>query len=266
MALIETQALRHSYRVGDTFVWAVDGISLTIERGEFVAVMGPSGSGKSTFLYLLGCLARPTAGSYKLDDVDVSRLGPNALAAIRNRKLGFVFQNFNLLPRISALENVQIPLLYAGTAGRERRRRAGAALDELGLGDLAPRTPAKLSGGEQQRVAIARALVNNPLVLLADEPTGALDTATSKEIMSIFARLNRERRLTLLLVTHEPEIAAYAERVVTIRDGRVVVDERPPRRPRRSRRRSLADAAVVDERPPRRPRRSRRRSLADAAV
>ena len=167
MALIETQLLRHSYRVGDTFVWAVDGISLAIERGEFVAVMGPSGSGKSTFLHLVGCLARPTAGSYKLDGMDVSRLGRNALASIRNQKLGFVFQNFNLLPRMSALENVQVPLLYTRTAGRERRRRAEASLNELGLGDLASRTPTKLSGGEQQRVAIARALVNNPLVLLA---------------------------------------------------------------------------------------------------
>ena len=253
MALIETQLLRHSYRVGDTFVWAVDGISLTIERGEFVAVMGPSGSGKSTFLHLVGCLARPTAGSYKLDGMDVSRLGRNALASVRNQKLGFVFQNFNLLPRMSALENVQVPLLYTRTAGRERRRRAEASLNELGLGDLASRTPTKLSGGEQQRVAIARALVNNPLVLLADEPTGALDTATSKEIMSIFGRLNRESGLTILLVTHEPEVAACAERVVTIRDGRVVADERPVRKQRRLRRRVLAD-----ERPAWQQRQSRR--------
>jgi putative ABC transport system ATP-binding protein len=246
MALIETQLLRHSYRVGDTFVWAVDGISLAIERGEFVAVMGPSGSGKSTFLYLVGCLARPTAGSYNLDGIDISRLGRNGLAAIRNQKLGFVFQNFNLLPRMSALENVQVPLLYTLTAARERRRRAEASLEALGLADLGSRTPAKLSGGEQQRVAIARALVNNPLVLLADEPTGALDTATSKEIMSIFTRLNRESRLTILLVTHEPEIAACAERIVTIRDGRVVADERPARKQRRSRRvkRSPTHAAV----------------------
>lgn len=234
MALIETQLLRHSYRVGDAFVWAVDGISLTIGRGEFVAVMGPSGSGKSTFLYLLGCLARPTAGSYYLDGINVSGLSRNALAAIRNQKLGFVFQNFNLLPRMSALENVQVPLLYSRTTGRERRRRAEASLEELGLGALAYRTPAQLSGGEQQRVAIARALVNNPLVLLADEPTGALDTATSKEIMSIFTQLNRKTRLTILLVTHEPEIAASAKRVVTIRDGRVEADERPARKRRRS--------------------------------
>ena len=226
MALIETKSLRHSYRLGDTLVWAVDGISLAIERGEFVALMGPSGSGKSTFLYLIGCLARPTAGSYNLDGINVSGLGRNVLAAIRNQKLGFVFQNFNLLPRMTALENVQVPLLYTRVGGRERRRRAEAALEELGLRHLASRTPAKLSGGEQQRVAIARALVNNPLVLLADEPTGALDTATSKEIISIFTRLNREGRLTILLVTHEPEIAACAERVITIRDGRVVAEER----------------------------------------
>jgi putative ABC transport system ATP-binding protein len=217
-------------------VWAVDGISLAIERGEFVAVMGPSGSGKSTFLYLLGCLAKPTAGSYRLDGIDVSRLGRNALAALRNQKLGFIFQNFNLLPRMTAVENVQVPLLYTRVGGRERHRRAEAALEELGLLHLASRTPAMLSGGEQQRVAIARALVNNPLVLLADEPTGALDTTTSKEIMSIFARLNREGRLTILLVTHEPEIAACAERVVTIRDGHVVADERSARKQRRSRR------------------------------
>lgn len=236
MPLIETQSLRHSYHAGNSLVWAVDGISLAIERGEFVAVMGPSGSGKSTFLYLLGCLACPTSGSYKLDGVDVSRLERNALAAIRNKKLGFVFQNFNLLPRTTALENVQVPLLYAGTMGRERRRRAEAALDALGLVGLAYRTPARLSGGEQQRVAIARALVNDPLVLLADEPTGALDTANSKEIMSIFTRLNRERKLTLLLVTHEPAIAAFADRVVTIRDGRVVADQRPTSKQRRSRR------------------------------
>ncbi len=246
MPLIETQLLRHSYPTGNSSIWAIDSISLTIERGEFVAVMGPSGSGKSTLLYLLGCLASPTSGSYKLDGIDVSRLQRNALAAIRNKKLGFVFQNFNLLPRMTALENVQVPLQYAGTTGSERRRRAELALSKLGLAGLAYRTPAKLSGGEQQRVAIARALVNDPLVLLADEPTGALDTANSQEIMSIFTRLNREKALTLLLVTHEPEIAAFADRVVTIRDGRVVADERPARTRRRSRRqqRSPTHAAI----------------------
>jgi putative ABC transport system ATP-binding protein len=226
MALIEAEALRHSYRDGAALVWAVDGIDLAIERGEFVAVTGPSGSGKSTFLYLMGCLAKPTSGSYKLDGIDVARLERNALAAVRNRKLGFVFQSFNLIARMSALENVQVPLLYRRITGRERRQRARTSLDALGLRDLTSRTPAKLSGGEQQRVAIARALVSDPLVLLADEPTGALDTTMSREIMSIFRTLNREKGLTILLVTHETEVAAYAERIITFRDGRVVEDNR----------------------------------------
>jgi putative ABC transport system ATP-binding protein len=249
MALIETESLRHHYRVGDTFVWAVDGISLVIERSEFVAVRGPSGSGKSTFLHLVGCLAKPTTGSYRLDGIDVSRLGRNELAAIRNRKFGFVFQNFNLLPRMSVLENVQVPLLYTGMKWRERRRRAEASLDALGLGNLASRTPAKLSGGEQQRVAIARALVNDPLVLLADEPTGALDTAMSREIMSIFRRLNRKSGLTILLVTHEAKVAACAKRVITIRDGRIIADERRFRKNRRSKE-SSPSCVVLDEHDP----------------
>ena len=236
MALIETEALRHSYRDGATLVWAVDGVDLAIERGEFVAVTGPSGSGKSTLLYLLGGLAKPTSGFYKLDGIDVSRLERNALAAIRNRKLGFVFQSFNLLARMSALENVQVPLLYSGMTGRERRTRAQASLDALGLRALAFRTPAKLSGGEQQRVAIARALVNDPLVLLADEPTGSLDTTMSREIMSIFRELNRKKGLTIVLVTHEAEVAAYAERTITFRDGRIVEDKRKGRKKRGSRR------------------------------
>jgi putative ABC transport system ATP-binding protein len=226
MALIEAEALRHSYRDGAALVWAVDGIDLAIEGGEFVAVTGPSGSGKSTFLYLMGCLAKPTSGFYRLDGIDVSRLERNALAAIRNRKLGFVFQSFNLIARMSALENVQVPLLYRRMTGRERRQRARACLDAVGLRDLTSRTPAKLSGGEQQRVAIARALVNDPLVLLADEPTGSLDTTMSREIMSIFRGLNREKGLTILLVTHEAEVAAYGERIITFRDGRVVEDKR----------------------------------------
>jgi putative ABC transport system ATP-binding protein len=236
MALIETEALRHSYRDGAALVWAVDGVDLAIERGEFVAVTGPSGSGKSTLLYLLGGLAKPTSGFYKLDGIDVSRLERNALAAIRNRKLGFVFQSFNLLARMSALENVQVPLLYSRITGRERRRRAQASLDALGLRALALRTPAKLSGGEQQRVAIARALVNDPLVLLADEPTGSLDTTMSREIMSIFCELNRKKGLTIVLVTHEAEVAAYAERTISFRDGRIVEDKRHGRNKRDSRR------------------------------
>jgi putative ABC transport system ATP-binding protein len=244
MALIETQSLRHSYQVGDKRVWAIDGVSLEIQAGEFVAVMGPSGSGKSTLLHLIGCLSSPIAGSYKLDGVDVSRLGRNALAATRNRKLGFVFQNFNLLPRMSALENVQVPLLYAGMPARERRRRASTALNSLGIGNLARRTPAQLSGGEQQRVAIARALVNEPLVLLADEPTGSLDSATSKQIMAIFDRLNRKSGVTVLIVTHEPGVASYARRVVELRDGRVITDKHPKPKKRRLRRAKAAPKHV----------------------
>jgi putative ABC transport system ATP-binding protein len=236
MALIETEGLRHSYRDGNALVWAVDGIDLTIDRGEFVAVTGPSGSGKSTFLYLMGCLAKPTSGSYRLDGLNVAGLERNALAAIRNRKLGFVFQNFNLLARMSALENVQVPLLYRPMTGHERRQRAQTSLDALGLRDLASRTPAKLSGGEQQRVAIARALVNDPLMLLADEPTGSLDTTMTGEIMSIFRELNREKGLTILLVTHETEVAAYAQRIINFRDGRIVEDKRNTRKKRVARR------------------------------
>jgi putative ABC transport system ATP-binding protein len=224
VALIETEALRHSYRVGRGLVWALHDINLTIEQGEFVAVMGPSGSGKSTFMHLLGCLDTPTAGRYWLDGLDVGGLNVDALAAIRNHSIGFVFQSFNLLPRTSALENVELPLLYRRMRPAERRRRALALLDQIDLSDRAGHTPAELSGGQQQRVAIARALVTEPLVLLADEPTGALDTRTSREIMSIFRRLNREDGLTIVLVTHEAEIAAHAGRIITFRDGRVVAD------------------------------------------
>ena len=224
MALIETEALRHSYRAGRGLLWAIDGISLTIEQGEFVAVTGPSGSGKSTFMNILGCLDTPTEGHYRLNGVNVRSLDRDALAAIRNRRIGFVFQSFNLLPRTTALENVEVPLLYSRMHTGESRRRARALLDDVGLSDRAGHTPAELSGGEQQRVAIARALVNEPLVLLADEPTGALDTQTSSEIMAIFRRLNREHGLTIVLITHEPDIAAQAGRVVGFRDGRVVVD------------------------------------------
>jgi putative ABC transport system ATP-binding protein len=225
MALIEIEALRHSYRAGRGLVWAIDGVSLNIEEGEFVAVTGPSGSGKSTFMNILGCLDTPTEGRYRLGGIDVRRLDRDALAAIRNRRIGFVFQSFNLLPRTSALENIEVPLLYRRMPTRERRRRAQELLDNVGLSDRAGHAPAELSGGEQQRVAIARALVNEPLVLLADEPTGALDTQTSSEIMAIFQHLNRERGLTIVLVTHEPDIAAQAGRVVGFRDGRVVVDQ-----------------------------------------
>jgi putative ABC transport system ATP-binding protein len=228
MPLIKTEALRHSYRVGGRLVWALDGVSLAIKQGEFVAVMGPSGSGKSTFMHLLGCLDTPTAGCYCLNGVDIGSLGRDALAAIRNRSVGFVFQSFNLLPRTTALENVEMPLLYRRMRSVEGRRRALALLEEVDLSDRAGHTPAELSGGEQQRVAIARALVNEPMVLLADEPTGALDSHTSLEIMAIFQRLNREHGLTIVLVTHEADIAAYAERIVTFRDGQVVTDQRCP--------------------------------------
>ncbi len=226
MPLIKTDGLRHSYRVGGRLVWALDGVSLAIKQGEFVAVMGPSGSGKSTFMHLLGCLDTPTAGCYCLNGVDIGSLGRDALAAIRNRSIGFVFQSFNLLPRTTALENVEMPLLYRRMRSVEGRRRALALLEEVDLSDRAGHTPAELSGGEQQRVAIARALVNEPMVLLADEPTGALDSHTSREIMAVFQRLNRQHGLTIVLVTHEADIAAYAERIVTFRDGRVVTDQR----------------------------------------
>jgi putative ABC transport system ATP-binding protein len=236
MALIEIQSLFHSYQVGTKRVWAIDGVNLEIQAGEFVAVIGPSGSGKSTLLHLIGCLSSPISGSYRLDGIDVSRLGFNELATTRNRKLGFVFQNFNLLPRMSALDNVQLPLLYARMPSRERRRHASEALNSLGLGDLARRSPAQLSGGEQQRVAIARALVNEPLLLLADEPTGSLDSSTSKQTMKIFERLNRKKGVTILLVTHEPDVAAHARRVVALRDGRIISDRCPQPKRRGSRR------------------------------
>ncbi|PSH64267.1 macrolide ABC transporter ATP-binding protein [Phyllobacterium brassicacearum] len=223
MALIEVEALRYSYRTGGGLVWALDGVNLSIEKGDFVAVMGPSGSGKSTLLNILGCLDRPTEGNYRLDGVDVGRLHHAALAAIRNRSAGFVFQSFNLLPRTSALENVELPLIYRHMRASERRRRALSLLDKLGLAYRACHTPAELSGGQQQRVAIARALVTEPLVLLADEPTGALDSQTGQEIMAIFRRLNGEG-LTIVLVTHDAEVAANAGRIVTFRDGRMVSD------------------------------------------
>jgi putative ABC transport system ATP-binding protein len=209
------------YKTGDIEVHALRGASLEVARGEFLAIMGPSGSGKSTMMNIIGCLDHPTRGHYYLDGIDVSTCSKNELADIRNQRVGFVFQSFNLVPRTSAIENVELPLLYAGVGHGERVRRARAELAVVGLADRERNTPNQLSGGQQQRVAIARSLVNNPSLILADEPTGALDTRTSVEVMEIFQRLNRERNLTIIIVTHEPDIAQYATRCVEFRDGRI---------------------------------------------
>ena len=225
MAILATERLAKDYRLGPHTVHALRGVSVSIEPGEFVAVMGPSGSGKSTFMNLLGCLDRPTAGRYWLDGQDVARLSRDQLATVRNSKIGFVFQQFNLLPRTSALENVELPLLYGQCTPRERRERARARLQAVGLGDREHHHPSQLSGGQQQRVAIARALVNDPAVILADEPTGNLDTRTSAEIMVLLQRLNREG-LTIVLVTHESDIATFASRRLVFRDGRLLGDQR----------------------------------------
>ncbi|MFQ5667774.1 MAG: ABC transporter ATP-binding protein [Candidatus Binatia bacterium] len=232
--LIRVCDLWRVYASGDVEVPALRGVSLDIRGGEFVAVMGASGSGKSTFMNILGCLDRPTRGTYHLAGTDVATLSPDQRASIRNRQLGFVFQNFNLIPRTSAIENVELPLFYSDVPLDEQRQRARAALAAVGLGERAHSLPSQLSGGEQQRIAIARALVNRPSVLLADEPTGNLDTRTSGEILKIIQGLNREQGITVVLVTHEADIAAYAERVITFRDGQVVADVRqaaPPASP-----------------------------------
>jgi putative ABC transport system ATP-binding protein len=223
--LIELSNIEKTYASGDVKVHALRGVSLNVERGEFVAVMGSSGSGKSTLMNILGCLDRPTAGIYKLDGREVSRLSKEELAEVRNRTLGFVFQNFNLLARTSAAENVELPLMYAGIGGKERHRRAVAALEKVGLGQRLDHTPNQLSGGQQQRVAIARAIVSEPKVILADEPTGNLDSRTSIEVMAIFQELGRAG-ITIALVTHEPDIAEYASRVIVVKDGLVQSDER----------------------------------------
>jgi len=225
MAIIATEGLARDYRLGPHTVHALRGVSVRIEPGEFVAVMGPSGSGKSTFMNLVGCLDRPTAGRYWLDGQDVARLSRDQLAAVRSGKIGFVFQQFNLLARTSALENVELPLLYGRPPARERRERARACLAAVGLSDREHHHPSQLSGGQQQRVAIARALVNNPAVILADEPTGNLDTRTSAEIMVLLQRLNRDG-LTIVLVTHEADIATFAARRLVFRDGRLMSDQR----------------------------------------
>ena len=220
---IDLQEIVKTYKTGTIEVQALRGVSLRIERGEYVAVMGPSGSGKSTLMNVIGCLDRPTSGNYRLDGIDVSALDDRALAKIRLEKLGFIFQGFNLLPRTDALKNVSLPLFYAKVSPKERRERAVRALAEVGLADRAHHRPSELSGGQQQRVAIARALINNPAVLLADEPTGNLDTTTSEEILGLFETLHRTGR-TIVIVTHDEEVAERANRVVRLRDGLVLSD------------------------------------------
>jgi putative ABC transport system ATP-binding protein len=226
--VISVRDLTKIYKMGDYEVRALRGVSLDVEPGEFLAVTGPSGSGKSTFMHIAGCLDRPTSGEYMLDGRDVSKLSKDDLARVRNEKIGFVFQGFNLLSRTSALDNVELPLLYRSKDGfrtAERHKRALAALDAVGLGNRYHHMPSQLSGGQQQRVAIARALINEPAILLADEPTGNLDTRTSVEVMGIFQRLNQERGITVLLITHEIDIAEYGTRLIRFRDGRVVADQ-----------------------------------------
>ena len=222
--VIRVENLFKVYRMGDVEVPALRGINLTIERGEFVAVMGSSGSGKSTFMNILGCLDRPTSGKYFLEGEEVGSLSADAWALIRNKRIGFVFQGFNLLSRTTALENVELPMMYNGYAGKERHRRAVEVLTLVGLGERFDHTPNRLSGGQQQRVAIARALVNKPSLILADEPTGNLDTVTSNDIMALFQQLNSEQGITIILVTHESDIAEHAKRQIVFRDGQVVSD------------------------------------------
>lgn len=234
-AIIVIEQLKKIYDLGEVKVEALRGIDVRIHRGEFVAIMGASGSGKSTFMNTLGCLDRPTGGRYLLEGMDVAQMSSDQLAEVRNKKIGFVFQNFNLLARTSALENVEVPLLYDGTAHRDRHARALAALKAVGLEARAGHYPSQLSGGQQQRVAIARALVNQPTIILADEPTGNLDSETSVEIMGILQRLNAQQGITIILVTHERDIAQYAERIIVFKDGLVVED------------RAVTDRTLVDK-------------------
>lgn len=229
--MIELSGISRTFQVGDQQVRALRSVNLNIARGEYVSVMGPSGSGKSTMMNLLGALDTPTEGEYYLDGIDVSRLSDRQLAEIRNRKIGFVFQNFNLLPRTSAVRQVELPLIYAGA--RNRRARAIEALQAVGLGDRLNHTPAELSGGEQQRVAIARALVNNPSIILADEPTGNLDTKSGTDVLRIFQQLNEQQGITIIFVTHDPFIAQHTRRIVMLRDGRIIAD-RPVSNPYRA--------------------------------
>ena len=240
---IHIENLTKVYTLGDVDVRALDGVSTTIDRGSFVTIMGPSGSGKSTFMNILGCLDRPTSGSYSLDGEDVGGLDRDQLADIRNRKIGFVFQQFNLLARTTALENVELPLLYSAEGADPGHERALNALRIVGLAGRADHRPNQLSGGQQQRVAIARSLINNPRIILADEPTGALDSRTSIEIMAIFQRLNREQEISIIVVTHEPDIAQYGERIISFKDGRIVRDDSI--RARRNAARELREEAVA---------------------
>jgi putative ABC transport system ATP-binding protein len=235
MAAIEMLRIVKTYQLGDVVVEALKEVDLSISSGDFLAVMGPSGSGKSTLMNILGCLDRPTSGGYRLDGQEVGDLSRDTRAILRRTRLGFVFQGFNLLSRLSAMENVELPMIYDGTPSSARRERALSALSSVGLADRAHHLPSQLSGGQQQRVAIARAIVNTPALILADEPTGNLDSSTSEEIMGIFQRLNEQRGITMVLVTHEPDIALYAKRVVRFLDGRIVED-----RPVSNRRRSPA--------------------------
>ena len=221
--VIDVQAVHRVYATDRVEVRALDGISLRIERGEFVAIMGSSGSGKSTLMNILGCLDTPTAGRYRIDGVDVRDIADDDLADLRNRKIGFVFQSFNLVPRTSALANVELPLSYAGVARAERRRRAVAALESVGMADRVDHQPSELSGGQQQRAAVARAIVTNPSLILADEPTGNLDSRSTADVLDVFVRLNAEGR-TIVLITHEPDVAELAQRVVRLADGRVIED------------------------------------------
>jgi putative ABC transport system ATP-binding protein len=228
--LIDIRNITKMYPMGDQRVQALAGVSVCVERGEYVAIMGPSGSGKSTLMNLIGCLDTPTSGSYVLNGKEVARMSDDELAAIRNKEIGFVFQTFNLLPRTSALQQVELPLVYGGASKKERRERAEGALNAVGLGDRMNHTPNELSGGQRQRVAVARALINNPSILLADEPTGNLDSQTGAEIMALFDELN-SRGNTIVLVTHEEDIAAHARRIVRLKDGKIR-DDRPNERAR----------------------------------
>ena len=225
MSLIEVRNLKKSYPLGDINLNILKGINVNIENGEFVAIMGPSGSGKSTFMNILGCLDKPSSGKYILDGVDIGRLSPDKLAEIRNRKIGFVFQGFNLLPRTSSIENVELPMIYAGVPAEERQARAKKALEKVGLRERMHHQPSQLSGGQQQRVALARAIVNEAPIIFADEPTGNLDTKMSIEIMKLFLKLNEEMGRTIILVTHEEDIARYSKRIIRIVDGEIHSDE-----------------------------------------